>query len=106
RLVTAEKIGQIFKPLYVLFYRKYFQDEIYEGFIVKFVMYGIGSGLASFIDTYVVDGIANLVGLIGRKLGLIWARGFQVGQMQVYGVVVGIGLLVAILAFAIRHATF
>lgn len=106
RIISAEKVGQVFKPLYVLFSRKYFQDEIYEGFLVKQVMYNIGSGLVNFVDTYIVDGIANLLGSLGRNLGQVWGRGVQVGQMQVYGTVVGLGLLIAILAFTIRNATF
>lgn len=106
RVVSAEKLGQLFKPFYVLFSRKYFQDEIYEGLIVKTVMYNIGSGVVMFVDTYIVDGIANLTGSVGRNIGKVWARRVQVGQVQVYGTVVGLGLLIAILAFTIRNATF
>ncbi len=106
RIISAEKVGQVFKPLYILFSRKYFQDEIYEGLLVKTLMYNIASGLVTFVDTYIVDGVANLTGAIGRNIGQVWARRLQVGQMQVYGTVVGLGLLIAILAFTVRNATF
>ncbi len=90
--LSAERIGSIFKPFYTLFYRKYWFDELYENFIVKLVLLkGLFGGLQLF-DSYGVDGAVNGVanGVIagGRAL-----RRAQTGQLQLYGLFIGIGVL-------------
>ncbi|MFC1592819.1 NADH-quinone oxidoreductase subunit L [Candidatus Omnitrophota bacterium] len=94
--LSAERIGSLFKPIYTLFYRKYWIDEIYENTIVKIVLLkGLFTGLQQ-IDTYGVDGVVNGVanGVIagGRAL-----RKAQTGQLQLYGFFIGIGIMAIIL---------
>ncbi|MBI3040789.1 MAG: NADH-quinone oxidoreductase subunit L, partial [Chloroflexi bacterium] len=94
--VSAERIGSIFRPLYTLFYEKYWFDELYENIIVKVVLLkGIFAGLQQ-IDTYVVDGAVN--GVAGSALdGGETMRRLQTGQLQLYGLAFGIGILAIIL---------
>jgi NADH-quinone oxidoreductase subunit L len=96
RWLSAEKIGRAFKPLYTLFYRKYFLDELYENVIVRKVLIGgLFAGLQQ-VDTYGVDGavngVANGAVATGRAV-----RKAQTGQLQLYGLVIGMGILAIIL---------
>ncbi|MFC2072005.1 NADH-quinone oxidoreductase subunit L [Chloroflexota bacterium] len=98
--LSAERIGSIFKPFYTLFLRKYFLDELYENIIVKIALIGgLFVGLQK-IDTYAVDGTVNGVanGVIagGRSI-----RRIQTGQLQLYGLFVGIGILAIVLVLYI-----
>ena len=94
--LSAEKIGSLFKPLYTLFYRKYWFDELYENIIVKVTLLkGLFAGL-QVIDSNGVDGtvngIANGAMATGRAL-----RRAQTGQLQLYGLFIGVGILAIIL---------
>jgi NADH-quinone oxidoreductase subunit L len=94
--LSAETIGRTFKPLYNLFYRKYFMDELYQDVIVKRVLIGgLFAGLQK-IDTSVVDGavngVARAAGAAGRAV-----RRTQTGQLQAYAMVVGIGIIAIVL---------
>ena len=95
--LSAERIGSWFKPLYTLFYSKYWFDELYEGVLVRMALInGFFAGLQQF-DTHGVDGMVNGIadGTIagGRAL-----RRAQTGQLQLYGLVIGIGILAIILS--------
>ena len=95
--LSAERVGSWFKPLYTLFYRKYWFDELYEGVLVRMALInGFFAGLQQF-DTHAVDGTVNGIadGTIagGRAL-----RRAQTGQLQLYGLVIGIGILAIILS--------
>jgi len=94
--LSAERIGSMFKPFYTLFLRKYFLDELYENIIVKLALIrGLFSGLQQ-VDTYVVDGtvngLANTATAAGRGI-----RRVQTGQLQLYGLLIGIGVLAIVL---------
>ncbi|MBI4268026.1 MAG: NADH-quinone oxidoreductase subunit L, partial [Chloroflexi bacterium] len=96
RWLSAESIGSAFKPLYTLFSRKYFFDELYENVVVKILLIrGLFAGLEK-LDTNVVDGVVNGVasgtGASGRTI-----RRVQTGQLQLYGLFIGIGILAIVL---------
>ena len=94
--ISAERIGSIFKPLYTLFLRKYWFDELYENVIVKKVLVnGLFTGFQLF-DSRGVDGAVNGVGS-GVMAGGRVVRRAQSGQLQLYGLFIGIGVLVIIL---------
>jgi NADH-quinone oxidoreductase subunit L len=94
--VSAEKMGSIFKPLYTVFLRKYWFDELYENIIVKVSLIGgLFRGLEK-IDTYIVDGAVNGVGeTLDESGGLL--RKLQTGQLQLYGLTIAIGILAIII---------
>jgi len=96
RQLSAERIGSLFRPLYTLFYRKYWFDELYENIIVRLALLnGFFAGLQRFDDSGVdgvVNGVANGAIAGGRAI-----RHAQTGQLQLYGLVMGIGVLAIIL---------
>jgi NADH-quinone oxidoreductase subunit L len=95
---SAERIGAMFKPLYTLFLRKYWLDELYENIIVKLVLLkGLFAGFQA-IDTYGVDGAVN--GLADGAMATGRAiRKAHSGQLQLYGLFIGIGIIVIIACF-------
>ena len=94
--LSAERIGSIFKPFYTLFLHKYWLDELYENVIVKITLIGgLFAGLEQ-VDTYGVDGTVNGVAN-GAMAGGRAIRRAQTGQLQLYGLAIGIGILAIIL---------
>ncbi|MFC1933177.1 NADH-quinone oxidoreductase subunit L [Chloroflexota bacterium] len=94
--LSAERIGSLFRPLYTLFYQKYWFDELYENVIVKNALIGgFFAGLQQ-IDTYGVDGVVNGVAN-GAMSGGRTIRRMQTGQLQLYGLFIGIGILAIVL---------
>ncbi|MFQ6122313.1 MAG: NADH-quinone oxidoreductase subunit L [Dehalococcoidales bacterium] len=94
--VSAERIGSLFRPLYTAFYRKYWFDELYENIIVKAALLnGFFAGLQQFDDKGVdgvVNGVANGAIAGGRAI-----RHAQTGQLQLYALFIGVGVLAIIL---------
>jgi NADH-quinone oxidoreductase subunit L len=95
--VSAEKVGATFKPLYTLFYRKYFFDELYENVIVKTVLLKCLFGIFQVIDSSGIDGIVNGAGKGAATLGRALRR-TETGQLQLYGLVISIGVVAIALA--------
>jgi NADH-quinone oxidoreductase subunit L len=97
RSISPERIGSLFKPLYTLFYRKYWFDELYENIIVRVALLkGFFAGLETF-DNRAVDGLVNGVA-DGAIAGGRAIRHTQTGQLQLYGLFIGIGILAIMLA--------
>jgi NADH-quinone oxidoreductase subunit L len=95
--LSAESLGRAFAPLYTLFSRKYWLDELYERvFVGRILIGGIFAALHWF-DDHIVDGAVNSIadGTIAAG-GAI--RRAQTGQLQAYGLAIFIGIL-AIVAF-------
>jgi NADH-quinone oxidoreductase subunit L len=91
--ITAESLGRAFGPLYKLVFNKYFFDKLYEDIIVKLALVkGLFTGFSLF-DSKGVDGAVNGVAAVvtggGRAL-----RRAQTGQLQLYGLFIGIGIAV------------
>jgi len=100
--ISPEKIGKAFAPLYILFSRKYYFDELYERiFVIKVLCNGLFYVIQMF-DTYVVDGIVNGLAQVAVFAGSILRR-LQTGQLQSYGLAIGMGVLIIMLVwFAYR----
>jgi NADH-quinone oxidoreductase subunit L len=91
--VTAESIGKTFGALYRLVYNKYFFDYLYENIIVKLLMVkGLFKGF-KLLDEKGVDGAVNGAGSIIVQGGKA-IRQAQTGQLQLYGIFIGLGLVV------------
>ena len=96
--ISAEKIGQVFAPIYTLLSRKYFMDELYEQvLVVRVLVNGIFRQIQLF-DTYVVDGIVNGLGKITVGASGILRR-LQTGQLQGYGLAIVLGILIIMAVF-------
>jgi len=94
--LSAERIRGFFSPLHTLFYRKYWFDELYENVLVKKALIGgFFAGLQQ-IDTYGVDGAVNGVANGALASGRTIRRA-QTGQLQLYGLFIGIGILAIVL---------
>lgn len=99
--VSNESMGNALKPLYVLLYRKYFFDELYEGVVVRGLLYTVVAGLLSFFDRFVVDGVVNGTAWVARTAGS-GLRRLETGQLQFYGLMIFTGVLVIMALFMIR----
>ncbi len=78
------------KGLHKLLYRKYYVDEIYStGVIRPYTLFGY---VLKFFDYYVVGGMVQLAALTAVGIGKIESR-LQNGQVQRYGLVTLIGLV-------------
>ena len=90
--ISAEAVGRIFRPIYILLSRKYFLDELYENVIVKTVLInGIFRAFA-FFDSHIIDGTVNGIargtGATGSSL-----RKIQTGQLQIYAMAIILGII-------------
>jgi len=95
RWLSAEKLGQTFRPFYVVLSRKYWMDELYErGLVVKVLLNGLFR-LIELFDKYIVDGIVNGVAQITGAFSRL-ARRAQTGDLQSYGIAMGLGILVIV----------
>jgi NADH-quinone oxidoreductase subunit L len=93
--LSAERIGSAFKPLYILFSRKYWLDELYEKVIVKnFLVRGLFA-LFQFFDSYGVDGAVNGIASGAMATGRAIRKAHS-GQLQLYGLFIVIGILAII----------
>jgi len=91
--LSPERIISKVAPLHTLLSRKYWFDEVYENIIVGRVLNGgLFAGLQLF-DSRGVDGAVNGVAdgavATGRAI-----RRAQTGQLQLYGIAIGVGILV------------
>ncbi len=100
RLLSPEKVGKLFKPLYTLFLNKYWLDQLYEKlFVNNFLLNKLFAGFQWF-DTGVVDGAANGAGDATNAAGKALRRA-QTGQLQVYALTLGLGLIAIIVCVLI-----
>ena len=123
RTLSAESVATTCRPLYNLFWHKYYFDEFYDGVLVALTVWK--ARLFAQFDGSVVDGIVNGVGFVTRDLlaaftgafdnrvvdGIVnrvaqvtWAIGgrirrIQTGAIQTYLFVVLAGIVLIILIF-------
>ena len=98
RSIAAETVGRVFRPLYVLFSQKYYMDHLYETAFTARFLYGGVARSSDWLDANVTDRVVNSVGWVGRNFGRLPAT-LQTGQVQVYGAVISVGLVVILAAF-------
>ena len=92
--------GQITNPIQTLFRRKYFFDELYEDLIVSKVFYRY---FAKMVDRLDMSGLDNVNVQLYRwtdRAGRAIAK-VQDGQVQTYGIVSLVGLILAIVIFVV-----
>ncbi len=123
RTLSAESVATTFRPVYNLFWHKYYFDEFYDGVLVALTVWK--ARLFAQFDGTVVDGIVNGVGVVTRDIlaaftgafdnrvvdGIVnrvaqvtWAVGgrirrIQTGAIQTYLFVVLAGIVLLILIF-------
>ncbi|PPB08332.1 NADH-quinone oxidoreductase subunit L [Brevibacillus laterosporus] len=77
--------------LYQLSYRKFYMDEIYTFVFIR-PLKGIGLAF-NWLDHYIIGGLVRSIGGLTNMVGRLLSR-LQSGQMQTYGFVVLLGLVV------------
>jgi NADH-quinone oxidoreductase subunit L len=90
--LAPQRIGQTFRPLYTIFSRKYWFDELYERVIVVRLLLNAVFRLCHLFDVYVIDGIVNGIAGVTISAGGA-ARKAQTGQLQWYGLALCLGVL-------------
>ena len=73
-------------------------DDAYDAMFVRLPMLLYGAVL--WFDQNVIDGVVNGVGELNRRVGIEFRR-LQNGQVQVYGLVMFVGVCVVLLYFAL-----
>jgi len=120
--VSADKLAEKLKPLYLLSYNKWYFDELYNATFVAgtiglskllawfdlFFIDGIVNGSASItkgiskfsgkFDNVVVDGLVNFSAYVSGFIGLVFRR-FQTGRVQTYIVLVIFSLVILLFLF-------
>ncbi len=96
--LSAESVGKAFSPLYRVFSRKYWMDELYEKVIVEWLLYKVLFQIFELFDKYVVDGAVNGVAWLTVGSGKV-LRQLQTGRLQSYGMVMFVGLVAIIAGF-------
>ena len=95
--VTSESIRSTFAPFAIIFENKYYLDRLYEDVLVTRVMQGGWNRLLELNDKYVVDGVVNGTGRLGREASNR-LRSIQTGQIQGYGLGIVAGVVVIVAA--------
>ncbi len=92
KVIPAELLSGIFRPLHRLLENKLYLDTLYERLIVDRLFFRLLGGSAAAFDSKVVDGVANGVGHSTRQAGVA-LRLVQNGQFQTYGALAFGGLV-------------
>jgi NADH-quinone oxidoreductase subunit L len=97
---APKRLGEQMRGLYKLVFNKYWVDEVYNDKIVEPIRRGSITLWQKF-DAAVIDGAVNGVGRqIERAAGLL--RQAQTGSVQVYAMVITLGLVVVLGYLALR----
>ena len=94
RTDIPDKLASGLKPLYLLSFRKYYVDEIYELLFVR-TTYGFARYFRDFWERAVIDGFIDGIG----RVTVLWSRGMrqiQSGQVQHYALVMAVGVVVIV----------
>lgn len=94
--LSADSLRKLAGPLHTMLSKKYWFDEFYENVIVKIVLLKGLFAVFALFDTRVVDGTANGVANTVMTGGRV-VRRLETGQLQLYGLFMGIGVLAIVL---------
>ncbi|MBX2988138.1 MAG: NADH-quinone oxidoreductase subunit L [Bdellovibrionaceae bacterium] len=97
---TPDKIAKALGPVYQLVSKKYLIDELYFGAVIN-PLIRLSKNLWHHVDVNFIDKITYVLGDLVRGGGSL-VRTLQTGNMQLYAMYVGLGL-VAILSFVLMR---
>ncbi|HHY20723.1 MAG TPA: NADH-quinone oxidoreductase subunit L [Bacilli bacterium] len=103
KIISQEELAQKTDGFYQLSYRKFYVDEIYDRSFVQgtFAL----SHLFRFVERYIVEvGVMAVVGMT-KAMGSIGAR-LQNGQVQAYGTVAFLGLVIIMIILTMTGGYF
>ncbi len=97
----ATRLARLLAPLYWLSYGKFFFDPIYNALFVWPLL--VLAKASDLIDTYLIDGLVNLVGSVPPWVGAR-LRSLQTGMVQFYALAMVWGVVVLIVTLLIWPA--
>jgi NADH-quinone oxidoreductase subunit L len=97
KLDLPDKTVRAFRPVYKLFYNKWYFDEIYGMFIVQPIS-DLSYALYKAVDVYVIDFIVNGFGHTALFFGNIF-KYIQTGRIQTYLFTMILSVLVLLMLF-------
>ena len=98
KTISAERVTLRLRRLHLLLFQRYYLDHLYDGFIVRRLLYQGVFRLFDWFDTRIVDGVVDLAAWTGRNVGRAAAQ-LQTGQVQVYGTAIVLGMIVILLTY-------
>ncbi len=104
-LTASEKLARnpVLKPLWSVSWSAWKWDDFYEAVFERGAMIFYGAVL--WVDKYVVDGIVLGCGRVSQAFAAGFRR-LQNGQVQVYGLLMFVGVCIFVVYFAIGLVTF
>ena len=100
RLPISDVVTRLVQPIRTLFERKYFFDELYEDWIVSRGFYGYFAMLTDKLDIVGFDNVNIQLYRWTDRAGRVLTK-VQDGQVQTYGIVSVVGLILAIAIFVV-----
>ena len=98
RIFAPDQSSTYLKPIHTVLVNKYYLDELYEKYITNRFTYGFLAASLDWIDKYLIDGMVQVVDYSGRNIGKGLSH-LQSGQVQGYGAVISLGVLVIFFSF-------
>jgi len=90
-----------FSPVYKVVANKYYLDYIYEKVLIDKIVYRVIARLLEWIDGGVVDRFIGVIAWVGRNGGKPVSV-LQVGQLQVYGLSIALGITFIFAIYMVR----
>ena len=100
KIIPLNIPGNLFKGIYRLWFERYYMDFIYENLLVIRLFYGKIAFVTDWLDRSAVDGTVDSVGWLSRNVGVVLRR-VQTGQVQTYGVIASLGVIVLVAVYII-----
>lgn len=101
--INREKLAKDFSGLYKLSYRKYFVDEIYHYTFVNGTK--VFSSVLDYVEKYIIENLVLGAVTLPKALGKLYSK-IQNGQVQTYGAVAFIGLVVLLIVLTTTGGYF
>jgi NADH:ubiquinone oxidoreductase subunit 5 (subunit L)/multisubunit Na+/H+ antiporter MnhA subunit len=90
-ILSADMVRKLAAPLYTLFSKKWFFDDLYQGFVDR--VYLVFANASATFDRGVIDGLVNTAGKTVADSGYA-LRQLQTGKVQTYIAVIFFSVLV------------
>ena len=99
-LAKSEALARkpLLRSLWSISFSAWKWDDVYDAIFVRLMMTIYAAAL--WFDKYVVDGFVNGMGILNRRIGVEFRR-LQNGQVQVYGLVMFVGVCMILLYFVL-----
>ena len=98
KTISAEAMGRRLRPAHALLSNRYYIDNLYEGLIVRRLLYRGLFRVTDWLDARVVDGAVDLAGWSGRNVSRAVAQ-LQTGNTQAYGVGITFGIVIILVTY-------